>query len=490
MTSKAPPELVLDRYRVGQRLAAGAAGTVVGAVDTETARAVVVKFFDGSDDNFAAWLGELRLAMRLRHPNIPECVCAGHDPAWDLSVLVFARALGGSLRRALAGGRRFTAAECGRVLADVAAALAHAHAQGVIHRDVKPENILAATAAGEAPWQLTDFGAGRFLPRGALARGPAGTLMYMAPEVLKIGGDAASDQYSLGVVGVELRTGAAPDRRARSQFRLRHGDGDELDRVISRLIEPDPERRFPGVEAAAAALAGRLACDVTATRDGRHYALVGADVRVRRPGGATLEHVGHLPGAGEFLNAWGDASAVVAVDGRLVALSPFARTVGAAPTGRMFIADVERASVWCLEDEGLGEHDLDGVGARAALEVPPAWRGAARLLGIHVGAGQAVLGARGSDELAWVVRDKAGARARLVRAPGPLYDLRRVAGRAVVLCGDEERAVVALATSQGFAELARVDAPVDTLRVEPGAAGELVVTMLASAPVSVGEDRA
>ena len=488
MTTSAAPTLVLDRYRVGSRLAAGAAGTVVSAVDTETARAVVVKFFDGSDDNFAAWIGELRLAMRLRHPNIPECISAGHDPAWDLSVLVFERALGGSLRRALAGGRRFTAAECRRVLADVAAALTHAHAHGVIHRDVKPENILARAAAGEAPWLLTDFGAGRFLPRGALARGPAGTLMYMAPEVMKIGGDAASDQYSLGVVGVELRTGAVPDQRARSRFRLRHGDSDDLDRVIARLIEPDPERRFPGVEAAAAALAGPVGCDVTATRDGRHYALVGADVRVRRPGCATLEHVGHLPGAGEFLNAWGDGSAVVVVDDRLVALSPFARTVGAAPAGRMFIADVEHASVWCLDDGGVCEHDMIGGVARVDLEVPPAWRDAARLLGILVSPRQAVLGARGSDALAWVERGEA--RARLVRAPGPLYDLRRVAGRVVVLCGDEERAVVSLAGSDGLGELARADAPVDTLRVEPASTGELVVTMLASALVCVGEDGA
>jgi serine/threonine protein kinase len=150
-----PPELVLDRYRVGSRLAAGAAGTVVGAVDTEDERAVVVKFFDGSDDNFAAWVQEVRLAMRLRHPNIPACVNAGYDPAWGLSVLVFERALGGSLRRALVSGRSFTVDDHRRVLADVAAALVHAHAQGVIHRDVKPENILAQTAEGAPPWQLT-----------------------------------------------------------------------------------------------------------------------------------------------------------------------------------------------------------------------------------------------------------------------------------------------------------------------------------------------
>jgi hypothetical protein len=487
MTVQAPPELVLDRYRVGSRLATGAAGTVVGAVDTETGRAVVVKFFDGSDDNFAAWIGELRLAMRLRHPSIPACLSAGHDPAWGLSVLVFERALGGSLRRALAGGRRFTADACGRVLADVAAALAYAHGHGVIHRDVKPENILARTTAGEPPWLLTDFGAGRFLPRGALARAPAGTLLYMAPEVLKIGGDAASDQYSLGVVGVELRTGSVPDPRARSQFRLRHCDGDDLDRVIARLLEPDPGRRFPGVEVAAAALAEPVGCDVTVTRDGCHYALVGADVRVVRPGRATLEHVARLPGARGFLNAWGDGAAVVAVDDRLVALTPFPRAIGAAPPGRMFVVDGERASAWCLDDGGLCGHDLGGGGVRVALEVPRAWHGA-RLLGILVDPGHAVLGARGCDELAWVERDEAGARARLVRAPGPLHDLRRVGGRAVVLCGDEARAIVSLATSRGLAELAAVDAPVDTLRVEPAPAGELVVTRLGSTPVCVGED--
>ena len=62
------PALVLGRYRVGGRLAAGAAGTVVAAVDEEDGAEVVVKFFDGSADNFAAWVREVRLAMRLPAP--------------------------------------------------------------------------------------------------------------------------------------------------------------------------------------------------------------------------------------------------------------------------------------------------------------------------------------------------------------------------------------------------------------------------------------
>lgn len=483
----APPELVLDRYRVGSRLAAGAAGTVVGAVDTETALAVVVKFFDGSDDNFSAWVQEVRLALRLRHANIPACVNAGYDPAWGLSVLVFERALGGSLRRALVSGRRFTAEERRRVLADVAAALGHAHAQGVIHRDVKPENIVARSAAGGSPWQLIDFGAGSFLPRGAIARAQAGSLQYIAPEVMRTGGVAASDQYSLGMVGAEMRTGSLPGRRERSTFRLRHGDGEGLDRVIARLLEPDPERRFPGIEAAAAALANGGRFDVTATRDGCHYARVGVDVLVRRPGRSTLEHVGHVPGAGRFLNAWGDGAAVLATDDRLIALSPFARTIGAAPPRRIFVADAAQGSLWSLEEAGLGAGDRTGMVSAVAVAVPPAWRGEKTLLGIDVGAGRAVLGVRGSDVLAWVERDGAAVRARLEPAPGPLHDLRRVGGQAVALCGDEDGAVVSAVMGGELREIARCAHAVDTLRIE-AESGRLEVIALAPALVCVTED--
>lgn len=464
------PELVLDRYRVGGRLAAGAAGTVVAAVDTVTGREVVVKFFDGSEDNFAAWVREVRLAMRLRHPNIPACINAGHDAAWGLSVLVFERARGGSLRRAIASGRRFDDATCRRLLADVAAALAHSHELGVIHRDVKPENILARDAPGEPPWLLADFGAGRFLASGAaprsLASSPAGSWQYMAPEAMRDGAVAASDQYSLGIVGLEVRAGEVPDRRGRAELRLARADAGGLDGLLARLAAPDPARRFPAIEVAAAALAGPpdVAVDGTATRDGCLFALVGADVFVRRTGVAALERVGRIPGARAFVNAWGDPCALLATADRLFALSPFARAVGAAPPHRVFVAS-ERGPQWTLDGDAVCAVGPRGEVRRAPLAVPDGWR-VGRLLGVGLDTNRALLGARGCEQLAWVEVDARGARARLVVGPGPLHDLRRVHDTPIALFGGASSASAAIVEDADLGPLARCESAVDEFAIE------------------------
>jgi serine/threonine protein kinase len=145
---------------------------------------VAVKFFDGASDNFAAWISEMRLALRLHHAHIVQCLDVGHDAQHDLCVLVFARAMGGSLRRALASGAGLTDPQIHRMLVELAAALAHAHAGRVVHCDVKPENILALERLGEPPWALTDFGTGSFLVDGAVLPGPVGSPPYMSPESL------------------------------------------------------------------------------------------------------------------------------------------------------------------------------------------------------------------------------------------------------------------------------------------------------------------
>jgi hypothetical protein len=429
-------DLVLGRYRAGPRLAAGAAGTVIAAVDVADGREVVVKLFDGSEDNYAAWVREARLAMRLRHPNIPACLNAGADAATGLSVLVFERARGGSLRRSLAGGRRFAPGEVRRVLADVAAALHYSHAQGVVHRDVKPENILARAAPGEPPWLLADFGAGRFLPAGAGVDAPAGSLHYMAPEARLRGGVAASDQYSLGAVGLELVCGALPDLRARSRLRLRDCDDPGLAGVVARLVDPDAARRFPAVEAAAMCLADPGAPrDVAATRDGSQFVLVGADVLVRRPGDAGLRQVGRVPGARRFLHAWGDAEALLAAEDRLLVLSPHPRAAGPAPPPGTLWVDRARGVVWQLDGEVLCARRFDGGVARGPTLA--GWRGGGRAMGLRVGEA-AALGVRGVAELVLVEAGADGLLARRIAAPGPLYELRRVHDVPVAVFGDAD----------------------------------------------------
>lgn len=239
---------VLDRYRLGRRIGAGASGTVFAAHDTASGQPVVIKFFDGQEDNYAAWAGELRLVLRFRHPHIVPCLDIGFDSGHRLPVLVFALARGGSLRRRLVAGGRLSPNEIARLLCEIASALAYAHAQGVIHRDVKPENILLASEDPAAAWLLTDFGAGRSLSRGERARIPAGSLPYMAPEVTSEGATAQSDLYSLGVLGCELWLGRLPNRGELPSIRAELRQQGALAALIARLCAPAAADRPPAMQ--------------------------------------------------------------------------------------------------------------------------------------------------------------------------------------------------------------------------------------------------
>ena len=257
-------ELTLGHYQLGSRLGAGAIGSVYAAVDVRSGQQVVVKFFDGQEEGFSPWASEMRLALRLRHPNIATCLDVGFDERQQLWALVFTRAQGGSLRRALVLGRRFSERKLAQLLLDIASALAYAHAHGVVHRDVKPENIVAQVDDEATAWLLTDFGAGRFLVPGEVARSVAGSLEYMAPEVTGAGATAASDQFSLGILGMELLLGRLPGSQERPDLArsLRRGSG--LHALIGRLADPDPSKRFPDM----AAVASRLQQELTEMKNG------------------------------------------------------------------------------------------------------------------------------------------------------------------------------------------------------------------------------
>lgn len=251
-------QLALGRYLLGSRLGAGAVGSVFQATDTTNGSPVVVKFFDGQEDGFSPWASEMRLVLRFKHPNIVPCLDTGFDEGYKLWVLVFEHAKGGSLRRLLASGKQLTALQIARILCDTASALAYAHSQGVVHRDVKPENIVAQREGEDSPWLLTDFGSGRFLARGEVTRSLAGSLEYMAPEILTTGATAAVDQFSLGVMGLELWLGRLPPHRERAeQVALLRGSSGLIG-VIARLAAADPEQRFLSMGEAAAVLSQAL----------------------------------------------------------------------------------------------------------------------------------------------------------------------------------------------------------------------------------------
>lgn len=194
------------RYRLGALMARGGMGDVHEAVDRETGESVVVKVLRGTQPGHVGRFASESLALeRLEHPAIVALRDRGEHEG--IPYLVMERIAGPSLRRAIADGP-LPADDVARIGRDLADALAYAHGRGIVHRDVKPANVLLAP--GRATAHLADFGIARLADvTGLTATGvTVGTAAYLAPEQLHAGGvGPAADMYSLGLVLLEALTG-------------------------------------------------------------------------------------------------------------------------------------------------------------------------------------------------------------------------------------------------------------------------------------------
>ncbi len=210
-------QLVLGRYRLHERIGAGAFGVVWRARDERLERDVAVKAIAAEHAAPGRAAREARAAGRLAHPAIVTLYEAGAEGA--TTYLVSELVHGGTLSQLLAEGALSDrdVAEIGLALCG---ALAHAHAQGVVHRDVKPSNVLVpdSRAAGAAAAKLTDFGVARVVAGGGedlLTRtgDVVGTLAYMAPEQAE-GREAGppADLYAAALVLYEALSGVNPIR--------------------------------------------------------------------------------------------------------------------------------------------------------------------------------------------------------------------------------------------------------------------------------------
>ncbi|MDP8970398.1 MAG: Stk1 family PASTA domain-containing Ser/Thr kinase [Actinomycetota bacterium] len=261
--------LLGGRYRLESRIGAGGMATIFRARDESLDRVVAIKVLHAhlADDPglLERFRTEARHVASLLHPHIVNVFDQG---AAELPYIVMEYVDGPSLREVLNHCGRLTPAAALAVVVPICAALARSHAAGVVHRDVKPENVLIA---GDGVPKVADFGIARALA--ATSHTTAGTLIgsvhYLAPELVD-GQEATprSDQYALGVLLFELLTGRKPlPADSPMAVALRHAReaipppsafasdcSPALDQVVARATAADPAKRYPDLRALVQAL--------------------------------------------------------------------------------------------------------------------------------------------------------------------------------------------------------------------------------------------
>jgi serine/threonine-protein kinase len=267
----------LGRYLIGERLGSGGAATVYRAFDQVQGQTVALKVLLPSADekSYTRFRREALTAGALRFPNIVRILQVGTAPHGEVAYIAMELVEGESLADLLGQRRILPPHESCALLAPIARALAHAHAAGVIHRDVKPSNILLRPARRGDPYSvqlesldypvtplLSDFGIARSLdaPELTSAGRTVGTPAYMAPE--QAAGsrlvDGRADIYALGTVLYRCVTGRLPFVGSATQILHAHvyepvaiDNGvlawlpPDLVAILQRALAKHPEDRYP-----------------------------------------------------------------------------------------------------------------------------------------------------------------------------------------------------------------------------------------------------
>jgi len=274
------PTEVADRYRLENRLGAGGMSTVFMAVDTVLERRVAVKLLAehlADDEAFVArFRREAVSAARLQHPNIVQVFDSGFDPSSERHYIVMEYVEGPSCADMLRDRGRLGIEESVGIIRDACHGLDYAHRAGVVHRDVKPGNLLIARETGAT--KLADFGIAKAAEQTRITQvgSVLGTAAYLSPEQAS-GQEStpASDIYSLGVCAYQFLSGRLPheygsltelalkqqSEAAEPITNFRPEVPEALDRAIRLCLERDPRLRYASAldmaDAIEAGLGGR-----------------------------------------------------------------------------------------------------------------------------------------------------------------------------------------------------------------------------------------
>jgi serine/threonine protein kinase len=299
--------LVLNRFLIERRIGSGGFGVVYEAWDGRLERPVAVKAIEQRGEAGRRVLREAQAAARLNHPGIVTLYEMGEE---DGNALLVTELVEGSTLARLAHAGELSDREIGEIGADLCEALDHAHARGVVHRDIKPQNV--QVTEGEPRAKLMDFGVAHLADEAPLtALGDVvGTLAYMSPEQAE-GRPAGpeADVYSLALTLYECWSGENPNRRAtpaataraiggraRRLRRLRPDLPRELTETVDACLSPRPSHR-PSLEELGTAIEDSLDELADAVPEARGWLLgrFGALVAASAIGGFLALHGAALP---------------------------------------------------------------------------------------------------------------------------------------------------------------------------------------------------
>jgi serine/threonine protein kinase len=298
-----PEELgeLLPQYRIECLIGRGGMGAVYKGIQPELARPVAIKVLPtelAADEEFVTrFKREARMLAQLQHSRIITIHDFGHTSDGRLYLVM--EHIGGGDLRSLLRGPGLTLDQALLAISQICDALCAAHRQGVVHLDIKPENILITQ---DGYIKLVDFGLAR--PLGAdpdaltNAAIVAGTPAYMAPEQREGSGDHRSDIYALGVMLYEMLTGKRP-QGVFDPPSVKAKIDPRLDQVVMKALQQEPDRRYQD--------ASELKRDVESIR-ATLRATAGA---AKRPSGKTRPWKRDLIQIAQFLRKHAVASGVV-----------------------------------------------------------------------------------------------------------------------------------------------------------------------------------
>lgn len=300
----------IGRYRIIGELGRGAMGIVYHAVDPSIGRSVAIKTIRIQEIGDTAHRDKLRTRLFrearsagvLSHPNIVTIY--DMDEVEGLAYIAMAFVNGPSLDKTLGGDKPLSGAVMLRVLRQTAAGLDYAHSKGIVHRDVKPGNIMTDE---DGVVKIADFGIAKFTAGGHTeTKTISGTPNYMSPEQVQgLEIDGRSDQFSLAVIAYEILTGERPfagealgtvvykivAEQPTAAHRLNGTLTEKIDAVLSRALSKKPDDRYANCTAFITALE-------TACAESRGWQTVAANMAALMPT-ALVVKTEDLPIAGE-----------------------------------------------------------------------------------------------------------------------------------------------------------------------------------------------